>query len=82
MICEAKRRLIITMTNTSRQGEPKIVPQATLPLTATSAVDMIITEPAVFRFIEGQLALIELMPNVALEQVREMTGARFVEALK
>jgi len=45
-------------------------------------VDMIITEVAGFKFIEGQLTLIELMPNVLLEQVRKLTSARFKEALE
>jgi 3-oxoacid CoA-transferase len=74
------RTLIVTMTHTTR-GEPKIVPQVTLPLTAKAAVDMIITDLAVFRFIEGQLTLTELMPGATLEQVRAATAATFVERL-
>ncbi|MEW5959123.1 MAG: 3-oxoacid CoA-transferase [Chloroflexota bacterium] len=80
LACGAKK-LIITMTHTAR-GEPKIVAQATLPLTAKGAVDMVITDLAVFEFIEGQLTLTELMPGATLEQVRGQTGAKFVEALR
>ncbi len=75
------KKLIITMTHTSRDGSPKIVPQATLPLTAKGVVDVVITDLAVLKYIEGQLALIELMPGVTLEQVRSATSAAFVEAL-
>ena len=81
-LASGAKKLIITMTHTSRQGEPKIVPQITLPLTARGVVDMVITELAVFEFIEGQLTLTELMPGATLEQVRSLTGASFAERLK
>lgn len=81
-LASGARRLIITMTHLAPKGQSKIVPQATLPLTATNAVDMIITDLAVFRFIEGRLTLTELMPGATLEQVYEATAAAFVEALE
>ena len=81
-LASGAKKLIITMTHTSRQGEPKIVPQITLPLTARGVVDMVITELAVFEFIEGQLTLTELMPGATLEQVRSLTGASYTERLK
>ena len=80
-LASGAKTLIITMTHTSRDGAPKIVPQATLPLTARAAVDIIITDLAVFKFIEGRLTLTELLPGASLEQVRASTSARFVEAL-
>ena len=42
---------------------------------------MIITDLAVFEFVDGQLTLTELMPGATLEQVRAGTSAAFVEAL-
>lgn len=80
-LASGARRLIITMTHVDGKGRPKIVPQCTLPLTAQAAVDMIITDWAVFQFIEGRLTLTELLPGATLDQVRAGTGARFVEAL-
>ena len=77
-LASGARRLIITMTHTNRDGSPKIVPECTLPLTATGAVEMIITDLAVFRFVEGQLRLIELMPGATLEDVQSQTSAAFV----
>ncbi|MFB9993902.1 3-oxoacid CoA-transferase [Deinococcus oregonensis] len=75
-------RLIILMTHTDPDGTPKIVPRCTLPLTTSGAVDMIITDQAVFEFLDGQLTLTELMPGATLEHVRATTGAGFREALK
>ncbi len=76
------RRLIITMQHTDRKGRSKIVPRCTLPLTGTGVVDMIITDLAVFEFIDGRLTLTELQPDARLEQVRAATDASFVEALR
>ena len=75
------KRLIITMTHTSRNGQPKIVPACTLPLTALKAVDMIVTDLAVFTFPANQLTLIELMPGATVEDVRAKTAAPFAEQL-
>ena len=80
-LASGAKKLIITMTHTSRDGQPKIVPECTLPLTARRAVDLVITELAVFAYLDGRLTLTELMPGATLDQVRSSTGAAFVEAL-
>lgn len=80
-LASGAKRLIITMSHTSRNGEPKIVPACTLPLTAQHNVDMIITDLAVFRFIDGQLTLTALMPGATLDEVQAKTSAKFVESL-
>lgn len=78
-LASGAKRLIITMTHTSRDGTSKIVPECTLPLTAIGAVAMVITDLAVFTFPDGKMTLSELMPNATLEEVREKTTANFVE---
>jgi 3-oxoacid CoA-transferase len=81
-LASGAKRLIITMTHTNNDGSPKLVPRCDLPLTARNAVDMLITELAVFSFASGELVLVELMPGASLEQVRASTSARFVERLE
>lgn len=76
-LARGAKKLIITMTHTNPDGSPKIVPTCTLPLTASKVVDLIITELAVFKYINNQLTLIELMPGATLEDVHEKTSARF-----
>ncbi|MDL2345205.1 3-oxoacid CoA-transferase [Deinococcus sp. MIMF12] len=73
------RRLIVTMTHTEPGGAPKLVPECTLPLTARGRVEMVITDRAVFEFLEGELTLTGLMPGATLEEVRATTAARFAE---
>ena len=76
-LAEGAKRLIITMTHSSRNGQPKVVPATTLPITAKGAVTMIITDLAVFTFPNGQLTLTELMPGATLAEVQEKTTAKF-----
>jgi 3-oxoacid CoA-transferase len=80
-LASGAKRLIITMTHTNRDGSPKVVPECDLPLTTSSAVNMVITNLAVFSFVSGKLTLIELMPGATLEQVRAGTSAKFAEQL-
>lgn len=72
-------KLIITMMHTEKDGTSKIVQDCDLPLTALNAVDVLITDLAVFRFIEGQLTLTEIMPGSTLEEVRRKTASIFKE---
>lgn len=80
-LASGAKQLIITMEHTTREGEAKIVPRCTLPLTARNAVTLLITDLAVFQFIAGQLTLTELMPGATLDEVRAKTTAAFVEQL-
>ncbi len=81
-LASGAKKLIITLIHTDPDGTSKIVPECTLPLTAMGVVDMIITDLAVFNYQNEQLTLIELMPNVTLEEVRNKTAAKFVEQLE
>ena len=73
------RTVIIAMEHTQK-GEHKILRRCTLPLTAVSCVDMIVTEMGVLRFVDGTLTLTELNPEYTLEEVRAATDARFAVA--
>lgn len=81
-LASGAKKLIITLTHADPDGTSKIIPQCTLPLTAIAAVDMVITDLAVFRFEEGKLILTELMPGATLEEVKAKTKAKFLERLK
>ncbi|MCP9770523.1 3-oxoacid CoA-transferase subunit B [Lacihabitans sp. LS3-19] len=81
-LAKGAKRLIITMTHANPDRSAKVVPACVLPLTASGVVDMIITDKAVFAYPNGQLTLLELMPNATLEEVRNLTTAKFANALK
>jgi len=76
-LASGAKKLIIVMNHFNTDGTAKIVPHCTLPLTAIKAVNVVITELAVFEFISGSLTLTELMPGVSIDDVRSKTSARF-----
>ncbi|MDQ7990823.1 MAG: 3-oxoacid CoA-transferase subunit B [Candidatus Dactylopiibacterium sp.] len=72
------RNVIVAMEHTTRDGGPRILRQCTLPLTAAGKVRVVVTELAVFRFIDGRLTLTETAPGVTPVQVLATTEAEFV----
>ena len=80
-LASGAKKLIITLQHTDREGASKVVKKCTLPITDFKCVDMLITELAVFKFIKGQLTLIEILPGSSIAEVREKTEAKFVEQL-
>lgn len=81
-LAQGAKRLIVTMTHRNKDGSPKVVPECDLPLTALGAVNTVITELAVFRFVRGELTLTEIMPGSSLEEVQTHTRARFRTGLQ
>ena len=71
------KKIIITMQHVSAQGEAKILPQCTLPLTAPGAVDTLITEYAVFYFRGGSMTLKEISPAISLDDLKRITPAEY-----
>jgi len=74
-LAKKARRLIITIRHTNRKGQPKILESCTLPLTAKSCVDRIITELAVIDVVDGQLQLVEIAEETTIEEIIEKTDA-------
>ncbi|MCU1807155.1 3-oxoacid CoA-transferase subunit B [Cytobacillus firmus] len=71
------RRMIIASMHLSKDGSPKIVKRLSFPSSGTRKADMIVTEHAVFKFLEGKMYLIETLSDVSIEALREMTDAEF-----
>jgi 3-oxoacid CoA-transferase B subunit len=76
------RRVIVTMTSTTPAGDAKLVRECTFPLTARGAVDVVVTEQAVFRIRDGSLVLTELLGEATEEAVSSVTEARFTIELE
>ena len=75
------RRVVVIMEHVTKSGDSKIKRECTLPLTGQGVVDRLITDLAVFDFIEPEgMVLAELHDGVTLEQVQGATEARFIVA--
>jgi 3-oxoacid CoA-transferase subunit B len=72
------KRVVVVMDHTNKAGESKVLKTCSLPLTGAGCVDLIITDLCVFEVREGGgLDLIELAPEVTLEEVAAKTQAEF-----
>jgi acetate CoA/acetoacetate CoA-transferase beta subunit len=68
------KRVIVAMQHTAK-GASKIVKRCSLPVTATRAVEMVVTELAVIGFANGTATLLETGPGVSVGQVVAATEA-------
>ncbi len=73
------KKIIVVMEHVSKNGDPKFIPECTLPLTGKNVVDMVITDLAVFHRPDHQspFRLIEMAPGVTAEEVAAKTTARY-----
>jgi len=75
------KKIIVVMEHTSKAGDPKFIPECTLPLTGKNVVDMIITDLAVFQRPDHDTAfrLVEPAPGVTRDEIRHKTTAKYEE---
>lgn len=74
------KKVIVAMEHCAKDGSPKILHRCSLPLTAVRCVSMLVTELALFAFVDGRLTLRELAPGIDLETVKNRTEADFAVA--
>lgn len=72
------KRVVIIMDHVAKNGDAKLVESCSLPLTGVGVVDRVMTDLAIFDFIDGTMRLSELAPDVTMEQLRSCTKAQFV----
>ena len=67
------RWVIIGMTHTTRDGEPKLRAECTLPLTGVGVVNRVVTELAVIDITPQGFEVQELRDGVTLDEVQAVT---------
>ncbi len=69
------KRIVVIMDHANRKGESKLLKACSLPLTGKGVVDRVITNLGVFDIVEGGVAVVELAPEVTMDEVRAKTEA-------
>lgn len=77
LVASAKN-IIVAMQHCDKAGNSKLLPACTLPLTGVSCVKKIVSDLGVFDVRDGAFHLVELAPEVTLEEVRSKTAGKLV----
>ena len=77
LVASAKN-IIVAMQHVNKAGESKLLSSCTLPITGLACVKKVITELGVFNIMPQGFELIELAPDVTVEQVKKSTQGRLV----
>jgi 3-oxoacid CoA-transferase subunit B len=70
------KRVVVLMEHTAG-GKPKLLNRCNLPLTGAAVVHLVITDLGVFEVGEHGLTLVDIAPEVTVEEIRSKTGAVF-----
>ena len=77
-LAQKARRVVVLTTHTDRKGNPKLLAECSLPLTARACVSRIFTDMAVIDITPQGFALRELAQGVSADNVRAATGAPLI----
>jgi len=81
LVAGAKKIIIATM-HTSKDGTPKLLEKLTFPSSGVRKVNMIVTEHAVFEFKDEKMFLIEVLSDISLERLKDITPANYEVSIK
>ena len=74
-------KVIVLMEHVTKKGDAKLVAECSLPLTGRAVVSRVITDLGVFDTNGTGFDLVELAPEVSLDDVRAKTDAPIVETV-
>lgn len=73
------RNIIVAMQHCSKDGQSKLLPACTLPITGLRCVKKIVTDMAVLEIAEGGgFRLLERAPGISVEQIRQATAGKLL----
>ena len=72
------QRIVVIMDHANKAGESKLLKKCSLPLTGQGVVDRVITNLGVFDIVEGGLRVVEMAPEITMDEVYAKTEASIV----
>jgi 3-oxoacid CoA-transferase subunit B len=70
--------IIVVMTHSSKDGESKLLPRCTLPLTGAGCIRRVLTDLAYLEIKEGAFHLKERAPGVSVQEIVQKTAGRLI----
>jgi 3-oxoacid CoA-transferase subunit B len=77
LVASAKN-IIVAMQHCDKAGNSKLLPHCTLPLTGVACVKKVVSDLGVFDIHDGAFHLVELAPDVTLDEVRAKTAGKLI----
>ncbi len=77
LVASAKN-IIVAMQHVNKAGESKLLKECSLPITGIGCVKKVVTELGVFNINENGFELIEIAPNITVDEVKAKTEGRLV----
>jgi 3-oxoacid CoA-transferase subunit B len=72
------RNIVVAMAHANKQGESKLLPQCTLPLTGVNCISKVVTDLAYLEIKQGAFHLLERAPGVSIEEIKNLTAGKLI----
>lgn len=72
------KKIIVATSHSSKMGDAKLVKTLTFPTSGIRKADLVVTEHAVFKFEENGMKLVEILSDITVSQLQEITEAEFI----
>ncbi len=76
----AAKNIIVAMMHTDKEGNSKLLPECTLPITGLKCVKRVVTDLGYFEITPEGFLLKEYAPGVTVEEIKAKTAGRLVIA--
>lgn len=72
------KHIIVAMAHANKDGESKLLPHCTLPLTGVHCIHRVVTDLAVLDIEDGAFHLRERAPGVSVETIKQLTAGKLI----
>lgn len=76
----AAKNIIVAMMHTDKEGNSKLLPECSLPITGLKCVKRVVTDLGYFEITDQGFVLKEYAPGVTIEEIKSKTAGRLVVA--